>query len=440
MPEYSEPFNINGIIESYKVAAGENISAGDFVSWLTGDVDYGTDTKLSSTAQMATYEMSAVALSDDKVFIAHAEGSSGYCYLYGTLCTVSGTTITINVSKQLSSTRETGNDVSAVALSENKVFISHRYSTSQHAYGIVCTISGTAITAGTDTALSATSQAGQATCAVALSENKVFVAHAYDSSNRYLYGVVCTIDGTTITKGTDTKLSSLYYSAGNEIEIVRLNNNKVLIFHSAENSSLLYGIVCTINGTTITAGTDTRLSIGSQSGNAIGAVVLSENKVFIAHSNYESDVGLLCLYGMVCTISGTTITAGTDTKLSNYSNTGTKQESLSVIALSKDRVFIVYNMNGDYYFYSMICTISGTFITVEIETALSTTAKTAYNLDMVILSDGKALITHSYGTSYYLYGMVITYEAGITALSDTIFGIANQSGTGGDIIEVYVPN
>lgn len=83
-----------------------------------------------------------------------------------------------------------------------------------------------------------------------LTSNKIFVAYSYTSDQPYLYGAVCTINGTTITKGTSAKLGTGVYSYA--VSVVALSEDKVFIAHSNTNGSYTKGIVCIIEGNTIT--------------------------------------------------------------------------------------------------------------------------------------------------------------------------------------------
>ena len=66
---------------------------------------------------------------------------------------------------------------------------------------------------------------------------KVFIVHSM--SGYYLYGMICVVDGTTITHGTDTQLSTIEHG-GRWLTSVLLNNGKVLIPHSYTKTWYLY--------------------------------------------------------------------------------------------------------------------------------------------------------------------------------------------------------
>ena len=59
--------------------------------------------------------------------------------------------------------------------------------------------------------------AGSAISTCLIPNGNIFIAHSYGSSY-YLYGIVCSINGTTITKGNDMAIeNSTSYSGGSDI-------------------------------------------------------------------------------------------------------------------------------------------------------------------------------------------------------------------------------
>ncbi len=135
-----------------------------------------------------------------------------------------------------------------------------------------------------DTQLTNASYSAMTISAVALSANKVFIAHGYSTSssaeNARLYGMFCTINGSTLSYGTSTQVGTAMYAADYAMQVVKLNSNKVFVALD-NNSSNIYGIVCTVDGTAITAGTLTKLTTLSYTFEYFDAVTISENKVFI---------------------------------------------------------------------------------------------------------------------------------------------------------------
>ncbi|MDV3426736.1 MAG: hypothetical protein LIR50_06040, partial [Bacillota bacterium] len=198
---------------------------------------------------------------------------------------------------------------------------------------------GTTITADTDTILVSGTNMHQYASAVLIDTDKIFIAHR--GTNSTLAGIVCTISGTTITAGTDTTLVSgtntyQYASA------VLIDTNKVFIAHNG-NGSYLKGMICTISGTTITADTDTILVSGTNMHQYASAVLIDTNKIFIAHSS--DTITNYYLNGMICTISGTTITAGSDTTLVSEINAS---NYASAILIDTDKIFISHRGDNSY--------------------------------------------------------------------------------------------
>ena len=371
---------LNGIIESY-IAGSGGLDAGDFTEYVNGT--YGTDTAINTDIHTGDY-MSAVALDSTHVFIAHSYPDS--YYLYGIVCTVDGTTITAGTNTVINSNSYSGHySISTVVLDSTHVFIAYGYSSNIH--DVVCTVNGTTITVGVDTTINtAIDNSIHSISAVALDSTHVFIAHIYDSSNKYLYGVVCTISGTTITAGTDTAINSNSYS-GSVISAVALDSTHVFIAHSYSALHCLYGIVCTVDGTTITPGSNYLISNSTQSSSVISAVALNASNAVVYHTTSSSSYTLV--YNNIG-INGTTITAGTNTTLVN----------------NGDAARVIFATNVDSF--------------------------------------GTIFIAHSYSTTsgYSLYAIVRSHDSAVTfsSSSDTILGVSKQTKNEGEAVDIIVPN
>jgi hypothetical protein len=237
------------------------------------------------TTTYAFYYVSAAKIDTNKVFVAHRNGN----YLYGAVCTISGTDITVGTDTMLSDVNNSYYNASAVTLGTDKVFVAHR--NGDYLYGVVCTISNTTITAGVDTQLSDATGSYTSASAAALGSDKVFVAHQGPDGNS-LCGIVCAISGTTITVGNDKELSSGAGTVSSDYaSAVALGTGKVFVAH--RYGSFFHGIVCAISGTTVIPGADAALSSDYTTYTYASTVALDSNNVFIAHRNNNY------LYGMV---------------------------------------------------------------------------------------------------------------------------------------------
>ncbi len=433
--------SINGIIKDYYAYAGENISAGDLVEYVNGvagETDYGEsiDTQLSTTTYTGS-SISAVALDESRVFIAHSYSSA--LKLYGMVCTVNGATITLGADTALNNSNGTSEGFSLGLLPNGNVFIAHK-NNSNYLYGMIVTINGTTISVATDTQLTTTSAYTVSTSTLVLPNGDVFIAHSYGDNN-YLYGIVCTIDGTTITKGTDTALVSST-NAGITISTCLLPNGNVFIAHSYGSNYSLRGIVVSINGTTFTKGSDTPISNNTNDGKVISTCLLPNGKIFIAYSSGSS----YYLYGIVCSISGNGITQHSGVVISNSTNAGS---TISTCLLPNGNVFIAHSYGSKYYLYGMVVTIDGTAITKGTDTQLSTIAQTGLEMPTIDLLNGNVFIAHNYSSDNYLYAQIFgidyenniptnhisitEYETQLRKVTTAQFdGIAKTSGEGGD--------
>lgn len=448
MPNVGGGMNINGIIKDYYVYAGENISTGDlveFINGVAGKTDYGesVDTDLVSS-KYAGYIISAVVLDENRVFIAHSVSTS--YFLHGVVVTINNTEITLGIDTELSDTSYKGKGISAIALDENRVFIAHNQNdNTQYLFGMVVTIDGTIITVGTDTELNtAMSNTGITPSTCLLPNGNVFIAHDYSDSSHYLYGMVVKISNTEITKGTDTAIAAST-NAGFIKSTCLLSNGNVFIAHSYGTNYYLYGIVVSIDGTTITKGSDTVISNSTNNtGYRISAVALDDSRVFIAYAHTD---GSSYLYGIVCTISGTTITKGTETLIAHEIRAA---YTIETIKLDDSRVFIAHSYTSSMYLYGIVCTISDMTITPGVDTCMNNSVIYATNtMKPLMLNNGTILLAHSYSTDYYLYAQIfgIDYDNNIPTNQITITeyetqvrkattaqfdGVARTSGAGGD--------
>lgn len=439
--------SVNGIIKDYYAYAGENIKAGDlveFINGVAGEVDYGESVATQlSTETNSGYAISAVQLDDNKVFIAHNYGSS--YYLYGMVCIINGATIIQGTDTAIASIKEAGTAISTCLLPNGNIFIAHSDNSASNIRlnGIVVTISGTTITPGSDTILVNGTNAGSTISTCLLPNGNVFIAHSYsgNSGTYYLYGMVVSINGTTITPGTHTSLVATKY-AGYAISTCLLPNGNVFIAHSYGSNYYLYGIVCSISGTTVGKGNDTVITDSSNVGRAISACTLENGNVFIAHS-YESNY---YLYGIICSISETTIVKGTDTALEAG---GYEAAKVLTMVLKEDKVFVTKCHLADASrLWASICTINNTSITIGTTVRLSDARGSGNVMSSVLLNNGTIFVAHNHtdGTNY-LYAQIfdvdetnniptkhiiaIGYETQIRKITTGRFdGVAKTSGEG----------
>ena len=438
--------DINGIIQDYYIYAEEKVSAGDFVEFINGiahkTIQTSKDTAISSYANYGVV-LSACSLNKNKVFIAHRGSSSNY--LYGTLCIIEGSIITPQTSTMLLSTTNSGYSVSVVALSSNTVFLAHSGDSNYSLYGMIVTIDGTTVTPGADTRIHSSENTGYLISLCVLPTDSVFIAHSYSSSYS-IRGRVCSVSGTTITPGADTVISSTADTASfSSISAVTLNKDYVFVVRSSGSSNYyLESSLCSISGTTTTLRTNTTLVSTTYTGQYVRAVLLDNGNVFIAHGYGSSRY----LYGIVCTISGTSVTKGTDNLIDNTYVSG---QVINCVSLKGNKVFITHSKSSLNFLSMVVCTINNRTITVGTGIALNETEipNIAYSISTMCLTDNRIMIVHRYGSSNHIYGQVwdidettntptnqiidVEYETQIRkATAIPCDGVAKSNGIGGD--------
>ena len=442
--------SINGIIKDYYVFAKGRVEAGDLVEYVNGvagKVDYGesVDTQLS-TNRLSGTDMKAVAIDNNRVFIAYTvEGSSsGYTSLYGMVCTIKGATIQKGNGVQLCTGDYSGSWISAIKLDNKRIFVTHANGgTNSYLYGLICVINDTTIaTIGTDTQLSTSSRSAQENSPCLLPNGNVFIAHRHGGSTGKLYGMILSINNIEIKVETDTQLLSSDYISNN-ISTCLLPNGNVFITHSYGSSYHIYGIVCKINNdNTIDKGTDTAIITSSNAALYMGTCGLSNGNIFIAY-RYSTTYQLR---GIVCSVSGTTITVGTYTSLSTIERTSYK---ISLCTLPNDNVLILHSYTADYHLYGMICGINGTSIIKGNDTALITVEDSGENISSTTLLNGTIFVAHQSDSNQCLNAQIFgidydnniptnniiatEYETQVRQVTTGLFdGIAKTSGEGGD--------
>lgn len=401
-------------------AYSTTVDANSFVG-LKNDTTSGTRVNIA-TSQSALHSISATKIDTDKVFVVMRNSAN----LFAAICTVSNQTVTAGATVQIASNANTnGNNfyVSAVTLTSSKVFVA--YSGANYPMGIVCDISGTTITAGTSSTLAEASNGYAFVRAVALDSTRALVTHRAGSN---LNGIVCTISGTSITLGTDTRISSedqSYYDAYPTLA----SQDKIFVAHRGAGSyQYLYATVCNISNNVITPGTSTKLSDVRYSATNACTATLSNDKVFVSHA-------LGALSGVICTISGTTVTHGAEKQLGILSN------EPSIAVLRSDKVFIAHRGNiNSSQLYGVTCGVVNTSIINSPEVAIDTnTTYTSYGASAVALDDNRVFIAHYY-SGYGACRVCTISDLAVASSTSSIDGLTAEECTKSTAGDVWVLN
>lgn len=275
-------------------------------------------------------------------------------------------------------------------------------------------------------------QGCQGISVVLLQNNKVFVTFSanqtYSTTKHDLLGVICTISGEDIS--INNTLTSIYSTSSNGsyisgVNAIALSSSKVFIAFNYSSSHILSGVICTVDSNNnITVGTVVTESVNAY---MLSITLLSSNKIFISY-NYET------LYGIICNISGTTISFTAKTLL--IANCASSQSGL--VTLSNNKVFVTYTSKSGTTpsgQFGLFCEIKDNSINI-ISNILLSSETPEYNLFTAMLSLMKILYVN---TTYGILINILKLIDNLTSTEDKILGIANTSGTEGETIEVYVP-
>lgn len=267
---------------------------------LQNALSFSSPVTISTNVTVGTlYGYYACKLDTDKVLIVYTDPADGK-KITCVVGTISGTTLTLGTPQLIDTTAAGTSQIQiwAAQIGTDKAVITYMavVSGTPTSKTVALTVSGTVATIGTPVSLNA-SLSDQFNRVVKVATDKFAVMN-----KNYLQ--VGTISGTTITLGTAVQTFATGGS-GSELAnsiLVSPDTNVVVI---AENvgSSTYKAIACTISGTTITAGTAVTLA-GTTTG-ALYAVSTSELHVGSGTSTYSK-----------LTLSGTTLTnTGVITKI-----------------------------------------------------------------------------------------------------------------------------
>ena len=412
--ETDKGLTINGVIEQYKVAAGANVSAGDFVKFI--EEGFGRKTAFD----IGVHHIYAVALNDTKVLLSYRKNSKPTVVAL----TIDG--MNIIVGTQVSFADNASDSlVSLTVLSETKVLAVY-----QSGSAVVLTVNGIDITVGTITAYDSNTFYNSA---VALTDTKVLVAYCVNTTTSW-YGkaVILTISGNSIGVGTKT---TFYDGSPSDISVTSLSSDKVLLTYVDDSD---YGTVAllTINGTIISLSTTQIFSEAKTLSPSV--LALSDTKALLTYIDYNSRHGV----AMLSTINSATITLGISME---FTDSGISD--ISTMALSDTEVLIAYSDGGNSsYGTSVILTISDDAITVN-DRFVFNYSITSY-ISLVLLNSGKIFVAYNDYRSgnAIIMGLAVdgvnitsgTYDAIQPAIDRSNYvGIANMSGTEGENVDVY---
>tara|TARA_R110002020_G_scaffold32144_2_gene99221 strand:+ start:27 stop:1505 length:1479 start_codon:yes stop_codon:yes gene_type:complete len=239
--------------------------------------------------------------------------------------------------------------------SSGKTIISY-VGNSNYGYVVVGTpnASDNTITFGTPVTFnSATTTTTSITYDVA--QNKVLIAYSNGGNSYYIWAVVGTVSGTTVSLGTaSAQTSAASSNAAGFATVYEANAAKhVLAFQNETSSNRLDAQVMTISGTSVSSGSALTNIAGGGCAFPSTAYDSSAQKVVIAYQDTASST-----HGkaVVATVSGTSISAGSEVSF----NAAVTYNTVTEYDPSANKIIIAYKNNQTPT--AVVGTVSGTSI------------------------------------------------------------------------------
>jgi hypothetical protein len=293
----------------------------------------------------------------------------------------------------------------------------------------VLTINGTTISVGGQQSLKSSSSA---LCygygSVGLSETQVLFTYGYNGSSQKF--VILTISGDAITYGTETT-GGTFTNSGMKLQ--KITAGKYLASYRSGNSSdYPYIGIVTVSGTTITFGTS--VQVVTAYSKFCRATLLSETKGVCIYNKTASPYGF---YAKVFTISGTTVTFGTE-----YTISASSRGKYEIRAINSEKCLVAYMDNtNNYYPTALILTVNETAITIGSAVVIAT--KTVSGNDDIsdsFLHNGRMHYVFD-DASNNNYGQIVDILTGGYVKPSTskykINGIAKKKGIIGETIPIF---
>ena len=451
---------VEGLIEEYKVYAGEEITAGGFVEFVDYQTGTETITAVEGRYDAKIYSHKCLTVDANTVLFAYCDSSHNS---YVCLLTVSPEKITQHTSVQLNSSTSTLENLYITKLTNGDfaVAFNQNYNTSytNEFYVALLRVYGNVITILNSKRAAQGNIGANKMQLVTVAEG--FVEIWRTNSYAYICGAMVSVVDDVMTIGTIVNIHTNSDEEDMVFAATAMLDDSVMIYteYYVSYGGSTYNKIAkyTYSGTTLTQALLTSLNTGGYSSQCYLFPLNKTQCVLFKFASYNA-------YAWIFTI-GTSITKGDlITILNRGYNYGIK--CLSVVPLSSVKFLWLYGaqkITGDNqpgYPYYITVTFTGSSFTKTTETQfLSTEDYTGSKILGVLLnSSNDIFITHYVsGNEYVVDGGVWRYDSSTNTLSNSfttpvyetqisnpssadVNGIAKTSGAGGDTISVIVPN
>lgn len=194
----------------------------------------------------------------------------------------------------------------------------------------VVSVSGTTITVGSEQSIETTGQIQCRLSGAKLDTDKCLITYPADSDGD-LYCQVLTVSGTTITTNTAVKIKAM--TTTNRASADQIDTDTAIVIYQNGSSANLFGVTISVSGTTPTVNAEQTI-IGSNIDAYFTVEGIDDSTALFAYSESTNPTN-----DQVCklTISGATITKGSNLAIGSYRNT----RKFGLLAISDEIAFIV---------------------------------------------------------------------------------------------------
>lgn len=426
----SDSFTINGIIEEYKVAAGETVNAGDFVEFINQLGGY-------TLSNSSISNIDACELAVNKVFIAYSSSANSNKGI-ATILELTESDIIVGNAYNFSSYPVS--KVACVTLTENKVLLGYsRYNSSSSrpsaTLAIVLTISGNEIIA-----LGAEKEIEEGGNVALVKADATTALLSYASTNGGTVDVGLSINESTITKFNTT---GDYYGTY-KTKFSRLSDSTAIAatYRYFSPTTYYYFYPVSIGQKSITISSNVYYIEGGGTDYDYAVIRLSDSTFIAIYSDSDTNTNAVLL----SVEEGTIVQRH---KLTNICDTKIFSEVVGV-AVDTNKVIVVGTRSTtDRTGTAVLLTVNNDTITKEDLLTFDTNASSYFKA--LSLSENKATVFYNNGIGKCITidsssgnleidnsNMGIRIKPAVSRLHNV--GIAKTSGTDGELVEVYCVN
>ena len=251
----------------------------------------------------------------------------------------------------------------------------------------------------------------------------------YDDTKAFIYGVI---------EGTGTALSAALF-ANNRINIEMLSPGVYLCVYACSNTSANWGArVITLQGRSITLGTELNISalLGNipANGNTVGIERMSDTTALISWSNSASNTLVMATVANLATATPT-VTVGTAVNAWGGTASPNSFDQLCTAVLDANTFAVLWTcvVSTNYVSKITICTVSGNTITSGAPVTIYTASTTYTPLNGLVSLTPNLLVAgiNDQGVSYYTKLFSIQVSGTVPKLinsTTTNFTLAQPSG------------